>query len=283
MKKPGLVLVGTPIGNLDDISIRAVRELKTADAICCEDTRRTGKLLSHLQCVPRPPLIVVNEHTEKQQCERIIEKIKNGERIVMVTDAGMPAISDPGEYIIKQTTKADLTVEVIPGPSAGITALVGSGISPRRYLFEGFLPRKGSARANRLDEISKSSHSIIIYESPRRLSKTLNDLVKCLGKDRRAVIARELTKLHEEYLRGSLGELAQTFALQDPKGEIVIVLEGEVKKNSMNADEVLSDLRAAKKQGLSTRDAVRQVATDSGISRREVYELYLSSTRKQVR
>ena len=201
----------------------------------------------------------------------------------MVSDAGMPAISDPGGYIINQTTKADLTVEVVPGPSAGIAALVGSGISPRRYLFEGFLPRKGSARANRLDEISKSSHTIVIYESPRRLGKTLNDLVKCLGKDRRVVIARELTKLHEEYLRGSLGELAQTFALQDPKGEIVIVLEGEVKKNSMNVDEVLSDLRAAKKEGLSTRDAVRQVATDSEISRRKVYELYLSSTRKQVR
>ena len=156
MKKPALVLIGTPIGNLEDISIRASRELKTADAICCEDTRRTGKLLSRIECVPRPPLIVVNEHNEKQQCVRIINQIQNGERLVMVSDAGMPGISDPGEYIVNQIVNSGLNVEVVPGPSAGITALVGSGISSRRYSFEGFLPRKGAARLHRLEEISKN-------------------------------------------------------------------------------------------------------------------------------
>ena len=279
MKKPGLVLVGTPIGNLDDLSPRAARELKEADAICCEDTRRTGKLLAHLQCSPRPPLIVVNEHTEKDQSERIVSKIRNGERIAMVTDAGMPAISDPGEFIVHQVTEAGLPIEVVPGPSAGITALVGSGISSRRYFFEGFLPRKGGDRATRLQEISRSRHTVIIYESPRRLSKTLQDLAEYLGDDRRATIARELTKIHEEYFRSTLGQLAQSLSEKELKGEIVIILEGAPETDKMSDKEVLSALSEAKGQGLSTRDAVREIAEISGISKRVVYELYLSASR----
>ena len=279
MKNPGLVLVSTPIGNLDDISLRATKELKTADAICCEDTRRTGKLLAHLQCEPRPPLIVVNEHTEKEQCASIISKINNGKRIVMVTDAGMPAISDPGEFIVRQVADAGLPIEVIPGPSAGITALVGSGISSRRYLFEGFLPRKGAGRSNRLLEISNSPHTIIIYESPRRVHKTLKDLVQYLGDSRRAVIARELTKLHEEYIRGTLSELVQALSVKDLRGEIVIILEGASNQQEKTSEEILSALNEGKKQGMTTRDAVREVATITGVSKRKVYELYLSSVR----
>ncbi|MEC8974861.1 MAG: 16S rRNA (cytidine(1402)-2'-O)-methyltransferase, partial [Actinomycetota bacterium] len=226
MKKPALVLIGTPIGNLEDISLRASRELRTADAICCEDTRRTGKLLSHIQCVPRPPLIVVNEHNERQQCGRIINQIQNGERLVMVSDAGMPGISDPGEYIVSQIVKSGLNLEVVPGPSAGVTALVGSGISSRRYTFEGFLPRKGAARVDRLEDISNNPRTTVIYESPHRLRRTLDDLIQYLGENRKATVARELTKIHEEYLRGTLGELVQKFSEKEPKGELVIVVEG---------------------------------------------------------
>tara|TARA_B100000131_G_scaffold147545_1_gene143460 strand:+ start:2729 stop:3571 length:843 start_codon:yes stop_codon:yes gene_type:complete len=279
MKKPGLVLVGTPIGNLDDISFRAIKELQGADAICCEDTRRTGKLLAHLQCSPRPPLIVVNEHTEKQQCEIVISKIQNGSRLVMVTDAGMPAISDPGEFIVSQVAQAGLSIEVVPGPSAGIAALVGSGIPSRRYFFEGFLPRKGAERTNRLQELARSSHTVVLFESPRRISKTLKDLSEYLGENRRAAIARELTKIHEEYLRGTLGQLAQSLSAKEVRGEIVIILEGSNQKELMSTEEILSALNEAKKHGLSTRDAVREVASVSGISKKQVYELYLSSTR----
>ena len=279
MKKPALVLIGTPIGNLEDISLRASRELRTADAICCEDTRRTGKLLSHIQCVPRPPLIVVNEHNERQQCGRIINQIQNGERLVMVSDAGMPGISDPGEYIVSQIVKSGLNLEVVPGPSAGVTALVGSGISSRRYTFEGFLPRKGAARVDRLEDISNNPRTTVIYESPHRLRRTLDDLIQYLGENRKATVARELTKIHEEYLRGTLGELVQKFSEKEPKGELVIVVEGRQNNIAMSAEEVLVALTEAKKQGLSTRDAVKDVAALSGVSKSKVYELYLSSMR----
>jgi len=279
MKKPALVLIGTPIGNLEDISLRASRELRTADAICCEDTRRTGKLLSHIQCAPRPPLIVVNEHNERQQCGRIINQIQNGERLVMVSDAGMPGISDPGEYIVSQIVKSGLNLEVVPGPSAGVTALVGSGISSRRYTFEGFLPRKGAARVDRLEDISNNPRTTVIYESPHRLRRTLDDLVQYLGENRKATVARELTKIHEEYLRGTLGELVQKFSEKEPKGELVIVVEGRQNNIAMSAEEVLVALTEAKKQGLSTRDAVKDVAALSGVSKSKVYELYLSSMR----
>tara|TARA_B100000686_G_scaffold350360_1_gene446130 strand:+ start:3553 stop:4398 length:846 start_codon:yes stop_codon:yes gene_type:complete len=281
MRKPALVLVGTPIGNLDDISLRASHELKNADAICCEDTRRTGKLLAHLQCVPRPPLIIVNEYSERQQCDRVIRQIRNGERLVMVTDAGMPAISDPGEYIVKQVIEAGLQVEVIPGPSAVITALVGSGISPRRYIFEGFLPRKGKARAARLKDISDNPRTTVIYESSRRVVKTLQDLIQYFGESREATVARELTKIHEEYHRGTLGQLVESFLLQEPKGELVIVIEGRVAPKVLSTDEVVSALSEAKMQGLSTRDAVREVATISGISKSRVYEIHLSNNRNR--
>ncbi len=283
MKKAALVLVGTPIGNLDDISLRSIRELKNADAICCEDSRRTGKLLAHLQCTPRPPLLVVNEHSEKRRCQEIIDRIQNGERLVMVTDAGMPGIADPGEYIVKKVAESGLAVEVIPGPSAGITALVGSGLSPRRFAFEGFLPRKGGSRTTRLQEISTDRRTIILFESPRRLQKTLADLSKYFGPNRRAVIARELTKIYEEYHRGTLVQLLDEFSDTDPKGEIVIVIEGGEEKAQSSDDEILQALKVAVQDGLSTRDAVREVSSTLDISKRKVYELHISTMRNELR
>ena len=283
MKKAALVLVGTPIGNLDDISLRSIRELKNADAICCEDSRRTGKLLAHLQCAPRPPLLVVNEHSEKRRCQEIIDRIQNGERLVMVTDAGMPGIADPGEYIVKKVAESGLTVEVIPGPSAGITALIGSGLSPRRFAFEGFLPRKGASRTTRLQEISTDRRTIILFESPRRLQKTLADLSKYFGPSRRATIARELTKIHEEYHRGTLVQLLDEFSDTAPKGEIVIVIEGGEEKVQSSDDEILHALKLAVQDGLSTRDAVREVSSTLDISKRKVYDLHISTMRNELR
>jgi len=197
----------------------------------------------------------------------------------MVSDAGMPGISDPGEYIVSQIVKSGLNLEVVPGPSAGVTALVGSGISSRRYTFEGFLPRKGAARVDRLEDISNNPRTTVIYESPHRLRRTLDDLVQYLGENRKATVARELTKIHEEYLRGTLGELVQKFSEKEPKGELVIVVEGRQNNIAMSAEEVLIALTEAKKQGLSTRDAVKDVAALSGVSKSKVYELYLSSMR----
>ena len=197
----------------------------------------------------------------------------------MVSDAGMPGISDPGEYIVNQIVNSGLNVEVVPGPSAGITALVGSGISSRRYSFEGFLPRKGAARLHRLEEISKNPRTTVIYESPHRLRRTLDDLVQHVGGTRKATVARELTKIHEEYLRGTLGELVQIFSEKEPKGEFVIVVEGKENDIAMSTDQVLIALTEAKKQGMSTRDAVKEVAALSGVSKSKVYELYLSSMR----
>ena len=200
-----LVLVGTPIGNLGDLSPRAVDELAAADAICCEDTRRTGRLLQHAG-VERRPLVVVNDHTEVSAIAGVLERLSRGERVAVVTDAGMPGISDPGERLVRAAVAAGHIVEVVPGPSAAVTALVASGLATGRYAFEGFLPRKGSGRSGRLAEIAVERRTTVLYEAPHRVARTLADLAGACGPDRRVAIARELTKLHEEVWRGSLGD-----------------------------------------------------------------------------
>jgi 16S rRNA (cytidine1402-2'-O)-methyltransferase len=201
----------------------------------------------------------------------------------MVTDAGMPGIADPGEYIVKKVAESGLIVEVIPGPSAGITALIGSGLSPKRFVFEGFLPRKGKSRKIRLQEISTDRRTVILFESPHRLQKTLGDLLEYFGPNRRAAIARELTKIHEEYHRGTLVHLLDEFSHVDPKGEIVIVIEGGEQKIESSDDEIRHALKVAIEEGLSTRDAVREVASTLDISKRKVYELNISMMRNKVR
>ncbi len=269
-----LVLVGTPIGNLGDLTHRAEQELRRADAIACEDTRRTGRLLSHLG-IRAPALIVVNDHTEVDRSDAIVERIRSGQRVVLVTDAGMPAVSDPGERVVAAMVSADLCVEVVPGPSASLAALAVSGLATSRFVFEGFLPRKGSARRERLAEVAMERRTIVLYEAPHRLERTLRDLAELGAPDRRVALARELTKLHEEVWRGSLGDAVRHAADVEPRGEYVIVVEGAAPPAEVDDDTLREAICAAKAEGLSKRDAVAAVVDQYGVAKRRVYDLAL--------
>ena len=269
-----LVLVGTPIGNLGDLSPRAVEALAAADAICCEDTRRTGRLLQHAG-VERRPLVIVNDHTEARAISGVLERLGRGERVAVVTDAGMPGISDPGERLVSAAVDAGHVVEVVPGPSAAVAALVTSGLATGRYTFEGFLPRKGSGRAERLAEISAERRTSVLYEAPHRLARTLADLAAACGGDRRVAVGRELTKLHEEVWRGSLDAAVAWVAGREPRGEVVVVLEGAPPPEPPGESEVEAGVRARLRQGASPRDAASAVAAELGVPRRWAYEVAL--------
>jgi 16S rRNA (cytidine1402-2'-O)-methyltransferase len=267
-----LVLVGTPIGNLGDLSPRAVEALEAADAICCEDTRRTGRLLQHAG-VARTPLIVVNDHTEVAATAGVLLRLAAGERVAVVTDAGMPGISDPGERLVQAAVDAGHDVEVVPGPSAAVTALVVSGLPAGRFVFEGFLPRKGSGRSERLAAVAVERRTVVLYEAPHRIARTLADLAGACGGERRVVIARELTKLHEETWRGTLAASLTWAAEREPRGEMVIVLDGATAPEPASEADVEAALVAALDAGASARDAAAAVAGELGVSKRAVYAL----------
>jgi len=276
--EPGgrLILVGTPIGNLSDLSSRAAEALSAADVIACEDTRRTGRLLSHLG-ISGKKYVVVNEHTEGDASQRLIERIRAGEIVVLVSDAGMPGVSDPGEYLVAQVIAADLAVEVVPGPSAVLAALVQSGLSTSRFVFEGFLPRKGAARARMLAEVGREKRTVVLFEAPHRLVRTLNDLQSVCGSDRLVVLARELTKMHEEVWRGSLTEALARVENVEPRGEFVVVLEGAPEPDEASDQELCDAITSARERGATNRDAVDEVAEMFGVSRRRVYDLAINS------
>ena len=273
LKQPALVLIATPIGNLEDISLRALREIRNADLVCCEDTRRTGKLFELLDIQPRPDLFVLNEHTELGKSSEIIDRILKGQRIAVVSDAGMPGISDPGEHIVRAAIEQEVSIEVIPGPSAGLTALVASGLPTNRYVFQGFLPRKGQARDHRLIEISTEEKTTIVFESGNRLQKTIDDLSKVCGSDRHVCIAKELTKIHEEFIRGTLQELCKTMPSRSTKGEYVLVISGFHEEKKVDDQQLLTSIREFRDRGKSNKDAVRETAKKYGISKRLVYGL----------
>ncbi len=267
-----LVLVGTPIGNLGDLSPRAVDALGRADAVCCEDTRRTGRLLQHAG-VPRPPLILVNDHTEATAIAGVLARLERGERVAVVTDAGMPGISDPGERLVRAAVDAGYAVEVVPGPSAAVTALVASGLPAGRFAFEGFLPRKGSGRSARLRQIAAEERTVVLYEAPHRLARTLADLAAACGPDRRVAIGRELTKLHEEHRRGTLGDAAAWAQESAPKGELVVVLDGAPPAPEVDAGAIEAALAGELREGATARDAAATVAQALGVPKRRAYEL----------
>jgi len=267
-----LVLVATPIGNLGDLSPRAVEELGRADAIACEDTRRTGRLLAHFG-VDKPKLIVVNDHTEAMAVADVMARLGHGERVAVVTDAGMPGISDPGEQLVAAAAAGGHRVEVVPGPSAAVNGLVASGLPTGRFVFEGFLPRKGSGRSERLAELAGERRTIVLYEAPHRLARTMADLAASLGGDRRVVLARELTKLHEDLWRGSLAEAVERCAEVEPRGEYVLVLDGAPEPVAATDDDLAAAVAAEVASGRSTKDAVTVVAGRYGASRRRVYDL----------
>ena len=271
-----LVLVGTPIGNLGDLSPRAVEALAAADLVCCEDTRRTGRLLEHAG-LRGVRLRRVDEHTEAGAVTDVLELLASGASVAVVTDAGMPALTDPGGRLVAASAVAGHTVTVVPGPSAGLAALAISGLPAGRFCFEGFLPRKGKARAERLEQIAREGRTTVVYESPHRLRSCLEDLAEVCGPSRRGVVARELTKLHEEVARGSLADLCE-WAAGPVKGEVVIVIEGAGEAATEATDD---ELRVAVESlvaaGASRKDAVEATAAAHGMSRRQLYNLVVNT------
>ena len=268
-----LVLVATPIGNLGDLSPRAAEELAAADLVACEDTRRTGRLLQHAG-ISGSDLLRLDEHTEERSTAVVVDRITGGDTVALVSDAGMPGISDPGERVVRRVVEAGHPVVVVPGPSAPVAAVSASGLATDRWCMEGFLPRKGSARSDRLAELAVEERTMVLFESPNRLAKTLRDLVGVLGPDRRAVVAREMTKLHEEFVRGTVVELADRFD-EPPKGEVVLVLEGAPPPAEVDDERIQVVLDEARAGGASTRDAADEAARRLGVSRRRAYRLAL--------
>jgi 16S rRNA (cytidine1402-2'-O)-methyltransferase len=272
--RPALVLVATPIGNLGDLAPRAITAMADADVICCEDTRRTGRLLQHAG-VTGYSLLMVNEHNEASRTGEVVRRLDAGERVAVVTDAGMPGVSDPGERLVRAVLDAGHPVEVVPGPSAAVAALVVSGLPTGRFVFEGFLPRKGSARTERLAALAGERRTVVLYEAPHRLARTLGDLTEAFGPDRQAAAGRELTKLHEEVRRGTLAELAEWAGAHEPVGELVLVVDGAPEPAAVTDDDIAAALRGARGAGATTRDAVAEVAMALGVARRRVYDLAL--------
>jgi len=271
-----LVLVATPIGNLGDLSPRAVEALRQAALICCEDTRRTGRLLEHAG-VAAPRLAVCNEHTEAARISEVLTTLGDGGDVAMVTDAGTPGISDPGERLVRAVVDAGFEVTSVPGPTALVTALVTSGLATGRFVFEGFLPRSGRARRDRLAELSAERRTIVVYEAPHRIARTLSDLASTLGDDRPVAVARELTKLWETVVRGTLGSVE----LGEPRGEYVLVIAGAPLDGGPPDDDAIREaLRVELADGASTRDAAAAVARRLGVPKRLAYNLAVSETRR---
>lgn len=271
-----LWLVATPIGNLGDLSPRAVDVLSHVALVCCEDTRRTGLLLQHAG-IRAERLAVCNDHTEVQRIDDVLRTLGEGRDVAIVSDAGTPGISDPGERIVRAVLDAGHPVSAVPGPSAAIMALTISGLPADRFVFEGFIPRKGAERAGRLAEISVEHRTSIIYEAPHRVERTLEDLRLACGDDRAVVVTRELTKLHEEVVRGPLGEID----IGGPRGEYVLIVAGAPRDDTpVSDDEVRNALRAVIDGGASTRDAAAAVAKQVKRPKREVYALAVALGRQ---
>jgi 16S rRNA (cytidine1402-2'-O)-methyltransferase len=267
-----LYLVATPIGNLGDISQRAREILEQAEAVACEDTRRTGKLLELLGLRARR-LLVANQHTEVLVGPTVVELLGQGQDVALVTDAGTPAISDPGERLVKYVLAQGYRVSVVPGPTAAVAALILSGLPSNRWVMEGFLPRKGKEREARLGSVAVEPRTTVLFESPRRLKATLDDLVNFCGGDRPAAVMRELTKLYEESARGTLAELAARFS-GDVKGEIAIVVGG-APQIEIDDEVVLEALQMELESGVSRRAAIDHISATLGVARNRVYALAL--------
>jgi 16S rRNA (cytidine1402-2'-O)-methyltransferase len=270
-----LWLVATPIGNLGDLAPRASEVLGRVRLVCCEDTRRTGKLLQHAG-VHAERLAVCNEHTEFGLIDDVLDVLASGGDVAVVSDAGSPGISDPGERLVSAAIAAGCTVSAVPGPAAATMAVTISGLPAGRYVFEGFLPRKGRDRSARIDEIATEHRTVVVYEAPHRIERTVHDLLDACGPSRPVSISRELTKMHEETIRGTLGSID----IGEPRGEYVIVIGPEVREvEALDDDAVRQALRTALDAGASTRDAAGTVARGTGRRKREVYDLAVTMSR----
>ncbi len=267
---PGtLFLVGTPIGNLEDMTDRARRVLGSVDLIAAEDTRRTGRLLARFGITGR--LVSFFEGNERSRVPELVQALRDGSDVAVVSDGGMPGLSDPGYRLVAACVEEDIPVDVVPGPSAAVAALVVSGLPTDRFVFEGFLPRSGGARAERLEALAAEPRTIVLFESPRRVAKTLSDLRAALG-DRRAAMVRELTKLHQEVLREPLSRLLDTLRDRELKGEVVLVVEGA--RDVPAAGDLAEAVRQAEelvRGGARKRDAARQAARATGVPASRIY------------
>jgi 16S rRNA (cytidine1402-2'-O)-methyltransferase len=272
-----LILCGTPIGNLEDISSRALKVLADADVIACEDTRRTLKLLSHFGIRARE-LVSYHEGNERRAARDLHTRIAEGASVVLVSDAGMPGLSDPGYRLVQACAGAGLPIEVVPGPSAAISALAISGLPPARFVFEGFLPRKQGDRRKRLEAIRTEERTLVFYESPHRIDAALEDMSEVLG-DRPAALARELTKMHEEVRRGLLPDLLDEVRADPPRGEIVLVVGGAIHEHKVEADpdDLARRAQALMDAGVERRDALGEVAREAGVPKRKVFDALITA------
>lgn len=269
-----LILVATPIGNMGDLSPRAVEHLRTAALVCCEDTRRSGLMLHNLGI--DVPLLRVDEHTEMTAIHRVVETLESGRSVCLVTDAGTPGISDPGSRLVAAVIERGLEVSAIPGPAALVMALIVSGLPTDRFVFEGFLPRRGTDRTTRLQDVARESRTTVLYEAPHRLLRTLADLEDHCGGERRIAICRELTKLHEEIWRGTVADAARHFKEHEPVGEFVIVLAGAPAPAAASLTDVDRALAARLAAGDGTKEAASHVADQLGVSKKAAYERALA-------
>ena len=272
-----LVLVATPIGNLGDLSPRAVATLQQSSLILCEDTRHSGKLLSHAG-ISGVRLAVCNEHTETDRAREVLSLLDAGETVTLITDAGTPGISDPGSRLVRVVLDAGHTVSAVPGPTAFIMALVISGFDTTRFVFEGFLPRSGRERTTRLATIAAEPRTVVMYEAPHRVERTVVDLAAACGGTRSVAVARELTKIYETVWRGSLDDAVTHLGITPPRGEYVIVLQGAPPRDEVTDAEIRSALHVAL-AGHSRKDAVEAVVGQLDVPKRRVYDLALAEGR----
>lgn len=273
---PGLYLVATPIGNLEDITLRALRVLQSVDRIACEDTRQSQRLLNHFGIAK--PTLSLHEHNEATRAAELVAELQSGSRVAVVSDAGMPGISDPGSLLVKAAIAAGVAIYPVPGASAALSALVASGLNTEEFLFLGFLPSKSGARMKRLESIAAQVTeplTVVVYEAPHRILETLADVEQAFGAECRVALARELTKLHEEFLRGSVGEVRAQLAERDRvRGEMVLLLEArprlaEATSQTVSLRERIAELE--KSEGLNEMDALKRIARERGVSKSELY------------
>jgi 16S rRNA (cytidine1402-2'-O)-methyltransferase len=281
---PGILfIVATPIGNLEDITQRALRTLREVDVIACEDTRHTRKLLNHFG-IPTAT-ISYHEHNEHERAEELCELLAAGKNIALVSDAGTPLISDPGFRVVKEAVARGVSIVPIPGASAMITALSASGLATDQFLFAGFLPARTGARRAKLTELSSVPGTLVFYEAPHRIAATLKDALEVFG-NRDAVIARELTKLHEEFARGSLAELIDRFAESEtPRGEIVLIISGEsaapAATSSTQSQQLLQRMDELEREGIDQKTALKRAAKELGLKRDDAYRMVLSQKNRR--
>lgn len=266
-----LYLVGTPIGNLGDLSVRALETLRSADFIAAEDTRVTAKLLNHFEI--KKPCVSYYEHNKYASGEKIVARLLAGETCALVTDAGMPAISDPGEDIVRQCAEQGIDVQVIPGPCAAIAALAVSGLPTQQFCFEGFLAVSGKTRREHLQRLQGETRTMIFYEAPHKLMRTLEDMKATFGADRRIALCRELTKLHEQTIRTTLGEAVEYFSATPPKGEFVLVIDGAPDSEpEFTLADALTLVEHYRSEGLSRKAACKKASAETGLSPKTLYD-----------